>query len=93
VAGALLVALAVNVAWVTLGPDDGGDRKKIEAEVRRAWTAKGAAPREVTCTRSGGRWTCEIESSRGDRVDCPIGDASAFYRNPDGLLQATCRAG
>jgi hypothetical protein len=91
VAGAVVVALAVNIAWVALGPDDGGDRGRIESEIRRAWTANGVAPQTVTCTESDALWTCEIRSSRGDTVHCPIGDASAFYRNPSAALQASCR--
>jgi hypothetical protein len=91
VAGAVVVALLVNVAWVVLGPHGGGERGKIESEIRRAWAGNGVAPRTVTCAESDSRWTCTIESSRGDMVHCPIGDASTFYSNPAAALQAVCR--
>ena len=86
-----MIALLVNVAWVAFGPDDGGERGRIESEVRRAWEDKGVAPRAVTCAQTGAAWNCDVESARGDRVHCPIGNASAFYRNPDAALRAACR--
>jgi hypothetical protein len=91
VAGAVVVALLVNVAWVAFGPDDGGERGRIESEIRRAWTVNGVAPRAVSCAESDTVWTCEVVSARGDLVHCPIGHASAFYTNPNAALQASCR--
>jgi hypothetical protein len=90
-AGAVLVALLVNVAWVAFGPGDGGDRTRIESAVRKAWDASGTAPRTVACSQSDASWTCVIESARGDTVRCPVGDASVVLKNTAAALQASCR--
>lgn len=90
-AGALALALVVNLAWVAFGPDDAGDRSAIESSVRQLWASNGAAPRTVSCAEADGRWTCQIESARGDSVNCPIGGADAFFANPRAALSSSCR--
>jgi hypothetical protein len=91
VAGAVTLALVVNVAWVAFGPSDGGDRRAIESAIRKAWTAKGSAPRDVSCSQSGAGWNCTVRSARGDIVRCPVGTASAFFANPEAALRESCR--
>jgi hypothetical protein len=91
VAGAVVLALLINVAWVAFGPDDSGQRREIETAIRRTWTGNGVSPRTVNCTQSDATWTCVIESSRGDIVRCPVGSASAVLGNPAAALQASCR--
>jgi hypothetical protein len=90
VAGAVLVALLVNVVWVALGPGDGNDRGKVESAIRHAWTAKGTAPRSVTCTEVRSSWSCQVVSARGDKVDCPVGTVGTFLANPEAMLRASC---
>ena len=82
VAGAVVLALLVNVAWVAFGPDDSGQRGEIENAVRRVWSSNGQAPRTVTCSESDGTWTCVVESARGDIVRCRVGAAATFLANP-----------
>jgi hypothetical protein len=91
VGGAVVVALALNLAWVAFGPDESGDRHAVESAVQRAWVSSGSAPRAVTCNESDSAWTCEIESARGDIVHCPVGTASAFFANPRAALRGSCR--
>jgi hypothetical protein len=91
VAGAVILALLVNVAWVAFGPDEGGQRGEVESAVRHTWSANGQTPRTVNCSQSDGAWTCEIESARGDIVRCPIGPAGPFLSKPAAALQASCR--
>jgi hypothetical protein len=92
VAGAVLIALLANVAWVAFGPDEGGERGKVESAIRRTWTTKGIAPRAVNCSERSGSWSCDVQPARGNVVHCPIGSASAFFSNPAAALQASCRA-
>jgi hypothetical protein len=91
VAGAVLVALLVNVAWVAFGPEEAGDRGAIESAIRKAWSADGLAPRAVTCSVSDAVWSCTVESARGDVVHCPVGTADAFFGDPEAALRASCR--
>ena len=92
VAGAVILALLVNVAWVAFGPGDGGDRGKVEDAVRSTWTAKGLAPRTVHCREAAGAWSCDIEPARGRTVHCAIGSATAFFSNPVAALEQSCRS-
>jgi hypothetical protein len=91
VAGAVVVALLVNVAWVAFGPGEQSRGSEIESAIRRAWVDSGRTPRTVTCNETEAAWTCQIESARGDTVVCPIADATVFFRNPPAVLQASCR--
>jgi hypothetical protein len=91
VAGAVILALLVNVAWVAFGPDDSGQRGEVESAVRQAWASKGQAPRTVDCSESDGAWTCVVESARGDSVRCSLGTAATFLANPKAALQSSCR--
>jgi hypothetical protein len=91
VAGAVAVALLLNVAWVAFGPGEEGDRGKIESTIRRTWSANGLAPRAVTCDQADEVWSCDVESARGDVVHCPIGAADAFFTNPAASLRDSCR--
>ncbi len=90
VAGALLLALLVNLAWVAFGPSDRGDRGAVESAVRKTWTAKGTAPRNVSCSESSSAWTCRVESARGDVVICSVGTESVFLANPEAALRDSC---
>ena len=92
VAGAVVLALLVNVAWVAFGPGDGGDRGKVESAIRDAWSAKGTAPRSVACTAAGSSWSCEVVSARGDTVDCALGTTATFLADPVAALRASCRS-
>jgi hypothetical protein len=91
VAGAVALALVVNVAWVAFGPDQGADRGAIESAIQRAWSSRGAPPRAVNCNESRGLWSCEVTSARGDIVNCPVGSSSAFFANPTAALRESCR--
>jgi hypothetical protein len=91
VAGAVVLALLLNIAWVAFGPGDGGDRGAIESAVRKTWESKGTAPRSVECTEADASWTCQVESARGDIVNCPLGDASDFLAKPSTVLRSSCR--
>jgi hypothetical protein len=91
VAGAVVLALLVNVAWVAFGPGDGDRRGEIEGAVQQAWRSNGQAPRSVDCSESGGAWTCVVESARGDTVRCSLGTAGTFLANPEAALRSSCR--
>jgi hypothetical protein len=91
VAGAVVLALLVNVAWVAFGPDDSGARGEVEGAVQQAWRSNGQAPRTVNCSESDGTWNCVVESARGDIVRCQVGTAATFLANPPAALRSSCR--
>ena len=91
VAGAVVLALLLNVAWVVFGPDDAGEGSAIESSVRQVWASKGAGPRAVSCDQAAGRWTCRVESVTGVHVTCPLGGADAYFANPRAALSSSCR--
>jgi hypothetical protein len=91
VAGAVVVALLVNVAWVAFGPGEGNKGREIESAIRQAWSDTGHTPRTVTCSESDAVWTCDIQSMGGQVVHCPVGGASAFFANPKAALRTSCR--
>jgi hypothetical protein len=72
VAGAVALAVLVNLAWVAFGPE--ADRRgDLEAAVTRAWEESGAPVRDVSCSEEAGRWTCRIDQARGPDVRCSLG--------------------
>jgi hypothetical protein len=95
VAGAVVVALLINVAWAAFGPDTqhpAGRTHDLEAAVQRAWKESGAPVRDVSCTEAGG-WTCQIKQTRGPVVECSLGSARPeLFVNPKPVLAVSCRS-
>lgn len=96
VAGAVVVALLVNVAWVTFGPEGAGAPSRAESigsVLETTWEQHGTPVRRVSCEQFRGSWSCAIEPERGAAaVSCALGTAPPELLVDPAELAKVCRA-
>jgi hypothetical protein len=97
VAGAVGLALLVNVAWVTLGPEGASAPSRgqeLESILRRTWEQHGQAVRSVSCSEASGSWSCRLRPERGrEVVTCSLGTAPPQLVVDPAQLAEVCRSG
>ena len=92
VAGAVVLAVLLNVAWATFGPGDGDSAGDIEAAVERAWDGTATSVDDVSCENGANGWVCRVELSRGQVVDCRVGKPTPqLFDDPKRALGSSCR--
>ena len=91
-AGAVALALIVNIAWAALGPGPDGDAAgDVERAVARAWKGSGSTVRDTDCSDGANGWICRVRLGDGRVVDCQVGEPTPqLFRDPRRTLGSGC---
>ena len=92
IAGAVVAALIINVAWVAFGPESGDGAGALEGHMVREWMQHGVPVRSVSCTQRAGEWTCRIDRRDGRTTECALGPGPPEQIINSARIAGNCRS-